>query len=204
MIQNQNMSIDGFLAEYVDHDDLSSQGTLPILVEEDRFRRMRGDRKKHHISGRIALGNLLGAIQGDVANIEPGKGGCHTRNGTLLNHWSISHTDHGAVAVKSTGPYPIGVDMEPKSRLVDMGALDQIATEEVKKQTPYPTNLETWMAIEAVSKATGYGLSISREISYLRGVWKLRGESWKVDFEQRLVGGVYHLVSIARLITEAP
>ena len=30
------------------------------------------------------------------------------------------------------------------------------------------------MAIEAVSKATGYGLSISREISYLRGVWKLR------------------------------
>ncbi|MAE41874.1 MAG: hypothetical protein CL970_04835, partial [Euryarchaeota archaeon] len=106
MIQNQNMSIDGFLAEYVDHDDLSSQGTLPILVEENRFRRMRGDRKKHHISGRIALGNLLGAIQGDVANIEPGKGGCHTRNGTLLNHWSISHTDHGAVAVKSTGPYP--------------------------------------------------------------------------------------------------
>ena len=204
MIQNQNMSIDGFLAEYVDHDDLSSQGTLPILVEENRFRRMRGDRKKHHISGRIALGNLLGAIQGDVANIEPGKGGCHTRNGTLLNHWSISHTDHGAVAVKSTGPYPIGVDMEPKSRLVDMGALDQIATEEVKKQTPYPTNLETWMAIEAVSKATGHGLSISREISYSRGVWKLRGESWKVDFEQRLVGGVYHLVSIARLITGAP
>ena len=78
MIQNQNMSIDGFLAEYVNHDDLPSQGTLPILVEENRFRRMRGDRKKHHISGRIALGNLLGAIQGDVANIEPGKGGCHT------------------------------------------------------------------------------------------------------------------------------
>ena len=41
MIQNQNMSIDGFLAEYVNHDDLPSQGTLPILVEENRFRRMR-------------------------------------------------------------------------------------------------------------------------------------------------------------------
>ena len=204
MIQNQNMSIDGFLAEYVDHDDLSSQGTLPILVEEDRFRRMRGDRKKHHISGRIALGNLLGAIQGDVANIEPGKGGCHTRNGMLLNHWSISHTDHGAVAVKSTGLFPIGVDMEPKSRPVDRGALDQIAAQDLKKQTPYLTNLETWMAIEAVSKATGYGLSISREISYSRGAWRFREESWEVVFEQRLVGGVSHLVSIARLITEAP
>tara|TARA_B100001989_G_scaffold221561_1_gene174500 strand:- start:1394 stop:2008 length:615 start_codon:yes stop_codon:yes gene_type:complete len=204
MIQNQNMSIYGFLAEYVDYNDLSNQGPFPILVEENRFRRMRGVRKKHHISGRIALGNLLGAIQGDVANIEPGKGGCHTRNGMLLNHWSISHTDHGAVAVKSTGLFPIGVDMEPKSRPVDRGALDQIAAQDLKKQTPYLTNLETWMAIEAVSKATGYGLSISREISYSRGAWRFREESWEVVFEQRLVGGVSHLVSIARLITEAP
>ena len=59
--------------------------------------------------------------------------------------------------------------MEPKSRHVDMGALDQIAAEDVKIQTPYATNLETWMAIEAVSKATGYGLSISRKFPTQEG-----------------------------------
>ena len=58
MIQNQNMSIDGFLAEYVDHDDLSSQGTLPILVEENRFRRMRGDRKNTIFRGGSPLGTF--------------------------------------------------------------------------------------------------------------------------------------------------
>ena len=141
-------------------------------------------------------------IQSIVGN-EKVIGGTTTQASNILGPGHIMN--HGSLP-SWIGEYEGGITDRIKEIADTFTAhnLEMIAAEDVKIQTPYATNLETWMAIEALSKATGYGLSISREISYSRGVWKLRGESWKVDFEQRLVGGVHHLVSIARLITEAP
>jgi len=93
--------------------------------------------------------------------------------------------------------------MEPVSRTVTQGALDQIVGADLQVKSPYSTKLETWMAIEAISKALGHGLSISREVRYSDG-WELRGLSWRVDFEQRRVGGQPHHVCVARQIMEGP
>ena len=93
--------------------------------------------------------------------------------------------------------------MEPKSRHVDMGALDQIAAEDVKIQTPYATNLETWMAIEAVSKATGYGLSISGKFPTQEGYGRLR-RVMESGFRAEARCESPPPCFCARLITEAP
>lgn len=199
----QNPSVDGFEAKYVSHEEIQNIGAIPVLADRSRLARMSPERRKQHLSGITALGILVNAADGDIAEIRPDEGGCLFREGALILHWSISHTAHGAVAVKSNGPSRIGVDMEPMSRTVTQGALDQILGADLQLKSPYSTKLETWMVIEAISKALGHGLSISREVRYSDG-WELRGLSWRVDFEQRRVGGQPHHVCVARQIMEGP
>jgi len=81
---------------------------------------------------------------------------------------SISHCETLAIAVLSRTHHQIGVDIESKNRIIPISILDQFCTQnEIDKlSSDSSTNnrLNLWMVKEAVSKATGDGMSVAKEI----------------------------------------
>ena len=81
---------------------------------------------------------------------------------------SISHCETLAVAVLSCHHYQIGVDIESKNRIIPISILDQFCTldeiDELSTDSSTNNRLNLWMIKEAVSKATGDGMSVAKAI----------------------------------------
>ena len=159
-------------------------------------------RRLHHISGRRALSKISFVRDGDALQIVPGAGGCLTRDGQIFAKFSISHSDYGAVAAVAPPDVFLGVDLEPKNRRISQGALDLILNEEEQNEPlDEPSRLRIWMSKEAISKALGIGLSISRDITYDGRSWLAEGSKWSLDSQDITISEVDHILMIAKKVT---
>lgn len=202
--QTGNPLLSGYDIAYTEHSHTSKSTDDLLLLDAERYRKMNEKRKLHHRSGVTALEMIFDPDFGDKAIILEGRGGCITRGEDVISCWSISHTDYGAVAVLSASDSQIGVDMEPRGREVSDGALHEITGYNPCWSPPYRSNLRTWMAIEAISKALGYGLRISKDVVYSNGRWRYGELQWNLDFLDTVLGEVPHIVSVASVIKEGP
>ncbi|MEO2121158.1 MAG: 4'-phosphopantetheinyl transferase superfamily protein, partial [Candidatus Poseidoniia archaeon] len=99
--------------------------------------------------------------------------------GNALASASIAHTDSIALAVVGSEGFSIGIDVEDANRIVGPDVLRYIASEgELATSSSLPSNAEmlaVWTKKEAITKATGYGLVVAKEIQPIdRTSW-----SWK-------------------------
>jgi phosphopantetheinyl transferase (holo-ACP synthase) len=99
--------------------------------------------------------------------------------GKVLASASIAHTDDIALAVVGPGCISLGVDIEDTKRIVGPGVLKYISSEGEFEINTYPKSnaemLAVWTKKEAITKATGYGLVVAKEILPIdRTSW-----SWK-------------------------
>jgi len=138
-----------------------------ILFTNSNFEFMTPSRREQHAAGRYCLNSVI-----NKAEITHGKLSedfpltINTKTG--IKPVSISHCDSIAVAVLGLNYQLIGVDIESKDRTISTAILDQFcSSKEIKgliNSSPHE-RLEIWMAKEAVSKATGDGMSIAKEVA---------------------------------------
>jgi phosphopantetheinyl transferase len=141
-------------------------------------------RTAQHSAGRkaLAIASLAYGLDSEVTAFEivndlGGKliGTC----GNALASASIAHTDSIALAVVGSEGFSIGIDVEDANRIVGPDVLRYIASEgELAISSSPPSNAEmlaVWTKKEAITKATGYGLVVAKEIIPIdRTSW-----SWK-------------------------
>ena len=137
-----------------------------IPFTSSNFESMTPPRREQHAAGRYCLYSIInkaGIQNGKVAETFPLK--IQTNRG--IKPMSISHSDSFAVAVLGLIHKSIGVDIEHKDREISSSILDQFCScDEIRQLINTRSNekLEMWMIKEAVSKATGQGMSIAKEV----------------------------------------
>tara|TARA_B100000941_G_scaffold278137_1_gene242243 strand:+ start:120 stop:746 length:627 start_codon:yes stop_codon:yes gene_type:complete len=194
---------ESFEIHFVEHSACAEDAEDILLLDPKIMASKSLKRRLHHISGRRALSKISFARDGDVLQIVHGAGGCLTRDGQIFARFSISHSDYGAVAAVAPPDVSVGVDLEPKNRRISQGALNLILNEEEQNELhDEPSRLRMWMSKEAISKALGIGLSISKEITYDGRSWLAKGSRWSVDSQDITISEVDHILIIAQKITE--
>jgi len=139
--------------------------TIPFT--SSNFESMVPSRREQHAAGRFCLNSLLikSKIHGaSISESFPMSIQTNTDNKPI----SISHCDAFAVAVLALNNKMIGIDIESKCRTISTSILNQFCTssEVLELMNAPPTDrLERWMVKEAVSKATGKGMSIAKEVT---------------------------------------
>lgn len=139
-----------------------------IPLTHSDFNRMIPIRREQHAAGRYCLYTAITreGIRGEISLSEDFPLRIETSNGVFPV--SISHCDSLAVAVIGREGSQIGVDLESLDREIQVSILDQFCTQkEIELLTSENSNfqrLTTWMTKEAVSKATGKGMSTAKEI----------------------------------------
>lgn len=192
-----------FKIHFVEHSAHSEDTTKPPLLDPKIMASKSPKRILHHISGRHALSKISQSRDGDIFQIVPDLGGCLIRDGRIFQRCSISHSDHGAVAVIAPPDMPVGVDLEPRNRKVSQGALNLILNEEEQNDAyDERSRLLIWMSKEAISKALGIGMSISKDITYDGKSWVAMGSSWSINSHDIEISDVDHIAVIALRITE--
>ncbi len=138
-----------------------------IPLTDSNFESMTLKRREQHAAGRYCLNSAI--LKAEIhcekmSETYPLK--IQTKTG--IKPISISHCDSFAVSVLGLNHELIGVDIESKERKISTSILDQFcSSKEISELIDIsPTErLDTWMAKEAVSKATGDGMSIAKEIA---------------------------------------
>ena len=98
---------------------------------------------------------------------------------------------------------PVGVDLEPRNRKVSQGALNLILNEEEQNDVHDEySRLRIWMSKEAISKALGIGMSISKDITHDGKSWTAMGSRWSINSHDVKISDVDHIAVIASRITE--
>ena len=139
-----------------------------IPLTHSDFNRMIPIRREQHAAGRYCLSTAITreGIRGEISLSEDFPLRIESSNGVFPV--SISHSDSLAVAVIGREGSQVGVDLESLDREIQVSILDQFCTQkEIKLLTSENSNfqrLTTWMTKEAVSKATGKGMSTAKEI----------------------------------------
>ena len=137
-----------------------------IPFTDSNFQSMTPIRREQHAAGRFCLHSVIQKAEihyGDISKNYPLT--IQTKTGIIPI--SISHCDSIAVAVLGLNYDLIGVDIECKDRIISTAILDQFcSSKEIKElMNASPTELlKIWMVKEAVSKATGDGMSIAKEV----------------------------------------
>ena len=185
------------------HSSISEDITKPPLLDPKILASLSSKRRLHHVSGRSALSKISSSKDGDVLEIVPGLGGCLIRDGRIFARCSISHSDYGAVAVVAPENMSVGVDLEPRNRIISQGALNLILNEKEKYDAQDEhSRLLIWMSKEAISKALGIGMSISKDITHDGKSWVAMGSRWATNSHHVKISGVEHIAVIALGITE--
>jgi len=137
-----------------------------IPFTHSNFESMTPNRREQHAAGRYCLNSVIIKSKIHCEKIsETFPLTIQTKTG--VKPISISHCDSFAVAVLGLNNEMIGIDIESKDRIISNSILDQFcSTIEISELiSASPTvRLERWMVKEAVSKATGDGMSIAKEI----------------------------------------
>ena len=192
-----------FTIHFVEHSAHSEDTNNPPLLDPKIMASRSPKRRLHHISGRHALSKISQSRDGDTLQIVPDMGGCLVRDGRIFARCSISHSDYGAVAVGAPSDMPVGVDLEPRNRKVSQGALNLILNEEEQNDVhDEHSRLRIWMSKEAISKALGIGMSISKDITYDGKSWTAMGSRWSINSHDVKISDVDHIAVIASRITE--
>jgi len=188
---------------FMEHSAHSEDTTDPPLLDSKIMASRSPKRILHHISGRHALSKISSSKDGDAFEIVPGIGGCLIRDGRIFARCSISHSDYGAVAVVAPSDISVGVDLEPRNRKISQGALNLILNEEEQNdvQDEY-SRLRIWMSKEAISKALGIGMSISKDITYDGKSWVAKGSRWSINRHYIRISDINHIAMVALRITE--
>ena len=138
-----------------------------ISFTSSNFESMTPSRREQHAAGRYCLNSLINKAEiqyGIISENFP----LTIQTKTGIKPLSISHCDSIAVAVLGVNSESIGVDIESKDRSISTAILDQFCSpKEIKHlmNASHTERLEIWMVKEAVSKATGDGMSIAKEVS---------------------------------------
>ena len=192
-----------FMIHFTEHSAHSEDTKNPPLLDSKIMASRSPKRRLHHISGRHALSKISQPRDGDTLQIVPEMGGCLVRDGRIFARCSISHSDYGAVAVVAPSDMPVGVDLEPRNRKVSQGALNLILNEEEQNDAyDERSRLLMWMSKEAISKALGIGMSISKDITYDGKSWVAMGSRWSINSHDIEISDVDHIAVIALRITE--
>lgn len=194
---------ESLMIHFVEHSVCAEDTNSPPLLDPKIMASKSSKRRLHHISGRLALSKISQAKEGDELQIVHGAGGCISRDGRIFARCSISHSDYGAVAVMTPPDVPVGVDLEPKDREISQGALNLILNEEEQNdpRDEY-SKLRIWMSKEAISKALGIGMSISKDIMHDGKSWVAKGSRWSVNRYDVRISDVDHIAMVALRITE--
>lgn len=195
---------ESLMIHFVEHSVCAEDNTdSPPLLDPKIMASKSSKRRLHHISGRLALSKISQAKEGDELQIVHGVGGCISRDGRIFARCSISHSDYGAVAVMTPPDVPVGVDLEPKDREISQGALNLILNEEEQNDPrDEHSRLRIWMSKEAISKALGIGMSISKHITHDGKSWVAKGSRWSVNRYDVRISDVDHIAMVALRITE--
>ena len=194
---------ESLMIHFVDHSVCAEETNSPPLLDPKIMASKSSKRRLHHISGRFALSKISQAKEGDELQIVHGAGGCISRDGRIFARCSISHSDYGAVAVMAPPDVHVGVDLEPKDRKISQGALNLILNEEEQNDPrDEHSRLRIWMSKEAISKALGIGMSISKHITHDGKSWVAKGSRWSVNRHDVRISDVDHIAMVALRITE--
>lgn len=194
---------ESLMIHFVEHSVCAEDTNSPPLLDPKIMASKSSKRRLHHISGRLALSKISQAKEGDELQIVHGAGGCISRDGRIFARCSISHSDYGAVAVMTPPDVPVGVDLEPKDREISQGALNLILNEEEQNDPQDEhSRLRIWMSKEAISKALGIGMSISKHITHDGKSWVAKGSRWSVNRYDVRISDVDHIAMVALRITE--
>ena len=194
---------ESLMIHFVEHSACAEDTNSPPLLDPKIMASKSSKRRLHHISGRLALSKISQAKEGDELQIVHGVGGCISRDGRIFARCSISHSDYGAVAVMTPPDVPVGVDLEPKDREISQGALNLILNEEEQNDPrDEHSRLRIWMSKEAISKALGIGMSISKHITHDGKSWVAKGSRWSVNRYDVRISDVDHIAMVALRITE--
>jgi len=194
LISNQKSLKIHFMEHSGHSEDIIHSSLLDSKIMVSRSRK----RILHHISGRHALSKISSPKDGDVFKIVPGIGGCLIRDGRIFARGSISHSDYGAVAVVAPPDMSVGVDLEPRNRKISQGALNLILNEEEQNDIQDEhSRLWTWMSKEAISKALGIGMSISKAIAYDGKSWVAMGSRWSINRHDVRISDIDHIAVVA-------
>ena len=194
---------ESLMIHFVDHSVCAEETNSPPLLDPKIMASKSSKRRLHHISGRFALSKISQAKEGDELQIVHGAGGCISRDGRIFARCSISHSDYGAVAVMAPPDVHVGVDLEPKDRKISQGALNLILNEEEQNDPQDEhSRLRIWMSKEAISKALGIGMAISKDITHDGKSWVAKGSRWSVNRYDVRISDVDHIAMVALRITE--
>jgi len=113
-------------------------------------------------------------------------------NGTFRASASISHSKSHSFAVVGPRDYSIGLDVEPSNRIVGREVLKYIDSTLDSLQEHELSNDELitlWIQNEAIVKATGHGLSITKNVYRQNKQWVFGKNAfstihWKIDLEE--------------------
>ena len=147
-------------------------------------------KKAEYCAGRKALSIATSSYGIDAkeysfnhANIIGGR--FTSRDGNYTVSASITHSKGIALGVICEESRSIGVDIEHTNRIVGKEIIAYVCNEKLLGWLDSIENekgvVALWTNIEAVCKATGYGLSIAKELELVKkGVWKWGSRIFKV------------------------
>jgi|TARA_B110000914_G_C15452346_1_gene441565 phosphopantetheinyl transferase (holo-ACP synthase) len=126
------------------------------------------------------------------------------KSGNIIASASISHTKEYSFAIIMNKKYSIGLDVEKSNRYVGNEVLRYITKDEHKGHIQDGL-LTYWIKKEAISKATGFGLNVAKDILREEGSeWSFNEERYQaVHWEEEIQGNRFSIAFAKNKINDS-